>query len=162
MDMSHFNLRRQLERLLHLHDSPKRTSVAFALGIFFGFSPFIGAHTILALTVAFIFRLNRVAALIGVYVNSPWTLVPVAIASTSLGELIMGRMGLSYEKFDWYELGSFRFWLHLPREIHEHYHTLYPFFVGSMTIAITLGLLAYPLCLWLIQTYRRKFLRRHD
>ena len=31
--------RRWLDRLLHLHDTPRRTAAAFALGVFFSFSP---------------------------------------------------------------------------------------------------------------------------
>ena len=34
-----------LEQLLHTHDTPQRTAAAFALGVFFGFSPLLGLHT---------------------------------------------------------------------------------------------------------------------
>ena len=46
-------VRRWLDVLLHIQDSPERTAAAFAIGIFFGFSPFLGFHTLLALIVAF-------------------------------------------------------------------------------------------------------------
>ena len=59
--------RRWLEQLLHTHDTPRRTAAAFALGVFFGFSPFLGFHTILGIAFAFIFNLNRVAVILGVY-----------------------------------------------------------------------------------------------
>ena len=36
-----------IDKLLHTHDSPERTARAFAVGVFFGFSPFLGLHTIL-------------------------------------------------------------------------------------------------------------------
>lgn len=160
--MFRIHIKKQLKKLLHTQDSPERTSLAFAIGVFFGFSPFIGLHTILTLLVAFIFRLNRVASLIGVYLNNPWTLVPVAIASTSLGIKVLGRMGHPYERFDWQELGSFHFWLHLPREIRQHFHTLYPFFVGSMISATILALLAYPVCLWFVRTYRHRIHPEQD
>ena len=45
-------VRRWLDVLLHIEDSPERTAAAFAIGIFFGFSPFLGVHTLLALIVA--------------------------------------------------------------------------------------------------------------
>ena len=63
-----------LEQLLHTHDTPTRTAFAYALGVFFGFSPILGLHTILGLILAFVFRLNRVAVLLGVYSNLPWIL----------------------------------------------------------------------------------------
>ena len=64
--------RRWLDHLLHTHDTPERTAAAFAVGVFFGFSPFLGLHTVLGLVVAFAFGLNRVAVLLGVYSNLPW------------------------------------------------------------------------------------------
>ena len=45
--------RRWLEQLLHTHDTPERTAAAYAVGVFFGFSPFLGLHTVLGLVVAF-------------------------------------------------------------------------------------------------------------
>ena len=38
-----------LEQLLHTHDTPQRTAAAYALGVFFGFSPLLGLHTVLGL-----------------------------------------------------------------------------------------------------------------
>lgn len=35
-------VRRWLEALLHIDDTPDRTAAAFALGVFFGFSPLLG------------------------------------------------------------------------------------------------------------------------
>ena len=37
-------IRRWLSALLHIKDTPERTAAAFALGVFFGFSPFLGLH----------------------------------------------------------------------------------------------------------------------
>jgi uncharacterized protein (DUF2062 family) len=59
--------RRWLDQLLHTHDTPKRTALAYAVGVFFGFSPFLGLHTVLGLVVAFALNLNRVAGMLGVY-----------------------------------------------------------------------------------------------
>ena len=54
------------------HDTPERTAAAFALGVFFGFSPFLGLHTVLGLAWRSCSNLNRVAVLLGVYSNLPW------------------------------------------------------------------------------------------
>src|SRR6266513_4155718 len=69
-------IRRWLGALLHIEDTPERTSAAFALGVFFGFSPLLGLHTILAVVFAFLLNLNRVAVLLGVYSNLPWIIAP--------------------------------------------------------------------------------------
>jgi len=66
-------------------------AAAFALGIFFGFSPFLGFHTLLALIVAFVLNLNRVAVLLGVYANLPWFLAPYYAIATMAGAEITGQ-----------------------------------------------------------------------
>src|ERR671925_1856234 len=85
----HPRLRRWLEQLLHTHDTPRRTAAAYALGVFFGFSPFLGLHTVLALAVAFALNLNRVAVLLGVYSNLPWILPPYYTLATVAGAALL-------------------------------------------------------------------------
>src|SRR5215203_1222688 len=78
-----------LEQLLHTHDTPQRTAAAYALGVFFGFSPLLGLHTVLGLIFAFALRLNRVAVLLGVYSNLPWILVPYYSLATWMGAALL-------------------------------------------------------------------------
>lgn len=83
-------VRRWLEQLLHTHDTPQRTAAAYALGVFFGFSPFLGLHTILGVALAFILNLNRVAVVLGIYSNLPWILPPYYTLATIVGAAILG------------------------------------------------------------------------
>jgi len=83
-------LRRLLEQLLHTHDTPQRTALAFAVGLFFGFSPPLGLHTVLGLAAAFALNLNRVAVLIGIYANLPWILPAYYSLATLLGAALLG------------------------------------------------------------------------
>ena len=83
-------VRRFLEQLLHTHDTPHRTAAAYALGVFFGFSPFLGLHTVLGVTGAFALNLNRVAVVLGVYSNLPWILPAYYTLATILGAAILG------------------------------------------------------------------------
>jgi len=83
--LSKTRLERWLGSLLRINDTPERTSAAFALGVIVGFSPFIGLHTVIGLTLAFAFRLNRVAVLAGVWLNLPWIMAPYYAAATMLG-----------------------------------------------------------------------------
>lgn len=83
-------VRRWLDQLLHTHDTPRRTAAAYALGVFFGFSPFLGLHTILGVALAFILNLNRVAVVLGIYSNLPWILPPYYTLATIVGAAILG------------------------------------------------------------------------
>jgi len=44
-----------LKKLFHIEDSPERTALAYSIGIFLGFSPFLGFHTLGGIAVAFFF-----------------------------------------------------------------------------------------------------------
>src|SRR2546429_4684429 len=81
-------IRRWLDALLHIEDTPERTAAAFALGVFFGFSPFLGLHTALGIIAAFLLNLNRVAVLLGVYSNLPWIIAPYYAFATMAGAAI--------------------------------------------------------------------------
>src|SRR5262252_10530252 len=81
-------VRRWLDALLHIDDTPERTAAAFALGVFFGFSPLLGFHTLLGIVFAFLLNLNRVAVLLGVYSNLPWFLGPYYAFATMVGAQI--------------------------------------------------------------------------
>ena len=73
--------RATFRRLLALDDPPERTALAFAIGVFIAFSPFLGLHTILATLIAFVFRFNKVAIYTGTFINNPFlTLIPIIIA----------------------------------------------------------------------------------
>src|SRR5262249_55625303 len=86
-------VRRYLRRLLAIEDSPRRTALAFAIGVFLAFSPLLGLHTVLGLAIAFLFGLNRMALLVGLFVNNPWTLIPIYVFAGYIGGLIFGYPG---------------------------------------------------------------------
>ena len=88
-----------LRVLLHTQDSPRRTAFAFALGVFISFLPPVPwFHTLLALLIAFLFGLNRLAMLIGTYVNSPFTIFPLLWVEYRVGKLILGGKKISLEQ----------------------------------------------------------------
>ena len=83
-------LRANFRRLLALDDPPERTALAFSIGVFIAFSPFLGLHTIAATLVAFLFRFNKIAIYAGTFLNNPFlTLVPIIIVSYALGALVL-------------------------------------------------------------------------
>jgi uncharacterized protein len=150
-------VRRWMEALLHIHDTPERTAAAFALGVFFGYSPFLGLHTVLALSVAFVFNLNRVAVLVGVYSNLPWTIAAWYALTTAGGAWLMGtrlppEFGETIRQMFSLTLFSAEFWRRMAREMRP---LLWPYVVGSLLGAAALAAVAY----WLTRGFiiaRRK------
>ena len=150
-------IRRWLDTLLHIDDTPERTAAAFALGVFFGFSPFLGLHTILGIACAFLLNLNRVAVLLGVYSNLPWIIAPYYASVTLAGAKITGHRpppGFKAQFAALFDLSLYHaeFWHRLMSMLKP---LLVPYFVGSMLGGIILGLIAYPLALAFVTSRRR-------
>ena len=121
--------RHKLAQLLHTHDTPQRTAAAYAIGVFFGFSPFLGLHTVLGLCVAFALNLNRVAVLVGVYSNLPWILPPYYTLTTLAGAALLRvevPAGLLKELGATLTAGSWR-------EMRQHAQALAPLALGLHT-----------------------------
>jgi hypothetical protein len=150
-------VRRWLDTLLHVADTPERTAAAFAMGVFFGFSPFLGFHTLLAIIVAFMFNLNRVAALLGVYSNLPWIIAPYYAIVTMIGAKIIGHAppeGFKAQLSALFEVSVFHgeFWYQLITILKP---LLWPYAVGSLLGAIAMAAIAYPLALAFVTSRRR-------
>ena len=151
-------VRRWLDALLHVDDTPRRTAAAFALGVLFGFSPFLGLHTVLGIVLAFLLDYNRIAVLLGVYSNLPWVIGPYyAFTTMVIGAPITGHRippGFGAQFGALFELSLFHgeFW-HRLGELLEPW--LWPYAVGSTIGAIALAAVAYPLALAFVTSRRR-------
>ena len=151
-------VRRWFGALLHIDDSPERTAAAFALGVFFGFSPMIGFHTVLGIAFAFLLNFNRVAVLLGVYSNLPWVVGPYyAFATMFVGAPLTGhrippdfkaRVAALFE----HSILHGDFW----RQVLVIFRPfIVPYTVGSTIGAVVISALAYPLALGFINSRRR-------
>jgi uncharacterized protein (DUF2062 family) len=145
-------VRRWAERLLHIHDTPERTARAFAIGVAVGFSPFLGLHTGIGLALAFALNLNRVAVLLGMWLNLPWFIAPFYALSTALGAWILGaRMPTDFlPHLDriWQTPG----WIDRIQALGDLLRPLLPaYLLGSSIFAAILAVAGYFICLWFIR-----------
>ncbi len=151
-----FMFRASFRRLLAIDDPPERTALAFSIGIFIAFSPFLGLHTILATLLAFLFRFNKIAIYTGTFVNNPFlTLVPIIVASYAVGAFIMGRpLRIPPEGVELlthphiFSAGYYRQLFVQSRYLVE------PFAVGGMVLSVVCSVIAYPLTLRALRLYR--------
>jgi uncharacterized protein (DUF2062 family) len=151
-------VRRWLDTLLHIHDTPERTAAAFALGVFIGFSPFLGFHTLIAIVLAFLLNLNRVAVLLGVYSNLPWIIAGYYAFTTMVGAAIMrARLppGFRDRLFELFEVSLVKaeFWHQLGSLLRPLF---WPYVVGSLIGAAALAAIAYPVALAFVIRRRRR------
>jgi|YelNatPaOPRAMG01_1025707.scaffolds.fasta_scaffold92394_2 uncharacterized protein (DUF2062 family) len=146
------------KKLLCIDDTPERTAFAFSIGIFIGFSPFLGFHTLGALAISFLFNLNRLAILVGVWFNTPWWLVPYYLFATKIGMLFLGY-SIDWERMkEIFQIGMKIGFIHsyFWKSLASQGKLLLCFLIGSLCLSAILSLLAYPLCLKLIRYYRSK------
>ena len=131
-------LRRLAAVLLQLEDTPHRLALAFAIGLFIAFSPFLGFHTLLALAVGLLTRLSRAALLIGAYFTNPWTLAPLYGAGLMLGCWLLG-VPVQGASITWTALGSGAYeqlWQALGAYLR-------PFLVGNLVLGSGSALVGY-------------------
>ena len=135
-----------LKQVLHLRESPQRTALAFAIGVFIAFSPTYGLHTVMVLFCTWALGLNFIALMAGNIVNNPWTMVPILGATYWVGALLLGRS--DGPSFDWQDL-SFS-------AIYEQVMPYAaPFFLGGFILSLLGAILAYPLAYYFVSKHRQ-------
>jgi hypothetical protein len=142
--------------LLNLDDPPEQTALAFAVGTLIGFSPLLGLHTIIAAVIAAVWRLNKLALFTGVYISNPWTVALVVALSWAIGRLFVDAPPIELPHFAWAALTSEVFW----RQVAGQWRQLVPFAIGSCILAVVSSLVSYPLMLYVLRAYRRRYPNR--
>lgn len=130
-------LRDKLREVAGVKDSPKKIAVSFAVGIFFGMSPLLGLHTVLGLAAAWIFRLNKLVTIIGVYITNPWTIIPIYTFSTWFGAKLLGIKKVIPD-INWHDI-SFSYM------VKEMEHLLWPFVLGTTVMGFLSAVIGYVL-----------------
>ncbi len=128
-----------LEVLLHLEDTPHRTALAFAIGVWIAFFPIWGIHTVMALAIGFLFRLNRAALVVGAWLNNPWTMAPLYTAGTVIGCFLVGASPEGLHAVNW-SLHGVSFVRALMACLRPY---VWPFLIGNTVVGILAGSVAY-------------------
>jgi uncharacterized protein (DUF2062 family) len=149
--------RAAFRRLLAIDDPPERTALAFSIGVFIAFSPFLGLHTVAATLIAFIFRFNKIAIFSGTFINNPFlTLVPIIIISYATGAFLLGiplripQAGIELLRDpDVFSASYYR------RLFLQSWHVVKPFMLGGMVLSVVCSVIAYPLTLRVLRSRKR-------
>ncbi|MRR57483.1 MAG: DUF2062 domain-containing protein [Deltaproteobacteria bacterium] len=138
--------KKKIRSILTLDSHPGHISAGFAVGVFISFTPFFGLHSLLAITAAFLLRINKVTCLTGSWVNTPLTVVPVLMASYRLGEALLGH---TPEKIIFQELN-----VSTTLDLLKSHGA--PILIGTSLIGFVTALISYALLYYLIVRFRRK------
>ena len=137
---------------------PHHLGWSFALGLSIALNPLLGLHTAMVLSACALFRkLHRPLALLGTFVNNPWTLVPISTVSAIFGNLLLGRgleidlSGVDWASIGWHSFSSregFRLMTSMLRPI------LVPYLVGGFVLSALAVPVGYFLMLRLAHRLR--------
>lgn len=125
----------KIKLILEVKDTPHRISMAFAVGIFIGMSPLFGIHTLLGLLVAYVFRLNKLTTIVGVYITNPWTIIPIYTFSTWVGARCLG-VNKILPDIDWRHVT-------FSALMNDFSPLLMPFIVGTVIISVLSSGISY-------------------
>jgi uncharacterized protein (TIGR03546 family) len=119
--------------------SPHEIAFAVALGIFIAFIPVLGTHTIAAIGLSYLFRLNILIVIIGTQVCNPITYPFQIFISAEIGNLILKGRLLE---------------ITFSRDMNLLNHYIWPIVLGSLILAIVVPSLSYILIKYFLNKRR--------
>lgn len=148
-----------LRRILMLDDTPHSIAMGVAIGMFIGITPTVGLQMllvmILAAVTARLFRFNRIAALLTVYVSNPITTVPIYYFNYKVGTLFVeGNVTRrDFEKLLQYDgIGE---WCRTIVGLFIEVGT--PLILGSLIVASVCSAISYPVMRWMLRVFKRRW-----
>ncbi len=139
-------------KLFRINDTPQRIALGAGLGVFSGIMP--GTGPIAAVCLAFLFRVNRAAALLGSLLTNTWLSFVIFVLAIKTGSFIFGvdwqaihkQCLIIFTKFSWQGLLKTSF-----------LKVVLPVMTGYLVIGIFLGLAAYFVTLLIAGDIKNKY-----
>ncbi len=146
--MAKANYRELLKKIVALDDPPHKIALSFAVGVYISISPFFGFHTILAIAVSFIFKLNKLATITGSWMNNPWTLAPVYYVDFKIGSILIGNhVDFKLKPF------TMEHYLHGGKDL------FLDVLIGSIIFGVVAAFFSYHILKFFIEKHRQR--RKH-
>lgn len=150
MAINFLNLRRKIRysywRLRRHKGDPRIFAWGMAVGVFIGITPTIPFHMVSALAISSLFRISRVAALMGVWICNPLTIPPIYYFSFKLGAwLLYPDQSLALpESIDLREIMALGWQVNLALQL------------GGLILATPPAVASYFITLWALRRYRTR------
>jgi uncharacterized protein (DUF2062 family) len=148
-------IRDYVKRFFLIDDTPHKVAGGAALGVFMGITP--GEGVMVTLLFAYVFRLNRLAALAGVLAVNMWTTLLALPVAAAIGGLIF-RVDPQVLSKDFHEVLSMGWQYLFSWNIFRQ--TALPLIVGYVVVAGAIATAVYFLLLYLL--VKRKKIREKE
>lgn len=150
-------IKKQKDQLLNLDETPHSIALGFATGFFWGATPLFGLKTLLGVINAWIFRSNKIAAVVGVTIHDLATpfLPGVLVLQYQIGHWLMSHPHafdhhMKAHGLNVHELFSWTTFLGLG----------FPLLLGAMVLALPLSIISYFLLRGTVAEYQKAKARR--
>ncbi len=122
--------------------SDRDLALALALGAFVAPTPVLGLHTWMAIGLAFLLRVNRLAAFAGSNLANPFTMAPLVWLDIEIGARLLGRAAPQWP-------GRGEVWASVGRLYWEAW-------IGALALGIGLGLAVWAAARLLLPRWRAR------
>lgn len=136
-------------RFLAIRGEPREVAAGLALGVFIGMSPFMGLQLGTAVLLAALFRINKIAAGLGVFITNPVT-APFIYYLTYLAGSLFYHPESGSDPSAHMAAGTVLGLLEKAPDI------LLTLIIGGIVLGLPLAIVAYRVSLSAILTYREK------
>lgn len=148
-------------KLLQLDDTPESIALGAAVGMFIAWTPTVGIQMVVVILLALVIPMNRLAALIVIYISNPLTMIPMYYLEYLIGLQILGDQGMNYDEFlvffnEILEIANREtFWTATKVFLEQlGYPVLKALIVGGTILGIVTAIPTYPLTLKWVKGYR--------
>lgn len=142
------SLREAYDRFLKIRGEPHDIALGFSLGLFVGMTPFMGFQTIIVLTIAALFKANKIAAAAAVWISNPLT-APVLYGITYItGAKVFGLSKISPPPVHLENISLLSLFQKAP-------HVLNMMIVGGVVLGIPLAIGGYLFAIKTVTKYRQ-------
>jgi len=133
-------------RVMRQKSTPKQLAAALALGMFIGALPIIPLQSVIVLALAFVFRLNKLAAWLATNYSNVFTMAPFYYFLFKIGTTVMPFHGLTLDVNR----------LEMMQLIESGWDLFIAMFVGGLVFGIPATILTYFVSLYVIRAYRKR------
>lgn len=137
-------------KLDSLKGTPEAIAKGFATGVAISFTPLVGFHLLLCLSIAKIMKQNGIAAALGTIAGNPWTFPFIWYLTLRLGDLLLGgyapKMNIDFRQL-FSELFHAVIMLDFNAFMTDIWPIFFPMLVGSIPFYIIFWQLSYHLIL---------------
>jgi len=133
-------------RLMRQNSSPKNLAAAMALGMFIGSMPIIPFQSVVVIALAFVFRVNKLAAWLATCYSNAATMVPFYYFLYQVGVSVTPFTNVAFDPNN----------LEMEQLISAGWEVFVVMFAGGLAFGIPATIITYFLSLFIIRRYRER------